>query len=114
MSGSCKRILSPFTGRKIRKAWSKTREKSIPEERRQNLAERDRGSCYNQEEWLQKFLDDKDAFYNGSESDDSDNNDENYNENIEGSRSKMFFKISFLKNFANFTGKHFIKNRLQH
>ena len=54
------------------------------EERRQNLAETDRASYYNQEEWLEEFLDDKDAFYNGSESDDhSDNDDENYNENIE-------------------------------
>ena len=41
------------------------------------------GSLYNQEEWLEEFIDDKGAFYNGSESDDSDNDDENYNENIE-------------------------------
>ena len=27
MSDGCKRILSPFTGRKKRKAWDKTREK---------------------------------------------------------------------------------------
>ena len=53
------------------------------EERRQNLAETDRGSYNNQEEWLKEFLDDKGAFYKGSESDDSDNDDENYNENIE-------------------------------
>ena len=32
---------------------------------------------------VRKFLDNKSAFYNGSESDDSDNDDENYNENIE-------------------------------
>ena len=37
-------ILSPFTGRKKRKAWNKTREKYMPEKRRQNLAEADRGS----------------------------------------------------------------------
>ena len=48
--------------------------------RRQNLAERDQGSYYNQEEWLEEFLDGKGTFYNNSESDDSDN-DENYNEN---------------------------------
>ena len=41
------------------------------------------GSLYNQEEWLEEFIDDKGAFYDGSESDDSDNDDENYNENIE-------------------------------
>ena len=43
----------------------------MPEERRQNLAEADRGSYYNEEEWLEEFLDDKGAFYSGIESDDS-------------------------------------------
>ena len=32
------------------------------EERRQNLAETDRRSFYNQEEWEEEFLNDKDAF----------------------------------------------------
>ena len=82
MSGARKRILSPFTGRKKRKSWNKTRGKYMPEERRQNLAETDRESYYNHEEWLGEFLDDKGAFYDGSESDDSEN-DENYNEKIE-------------------------------
>ena len=68
----------------------------MPEERRQNLAETDRGSYYNQEEQVEEFLDDIGAFYNGNESDDGDNDDENYNENME---------IVVLKNFANFTGK---------
>ena len=54
----------------------------MPEERIQNLAETDRGLYYNQEEWLEEFLDDKSAFYNSIEIDDSDNDDENYNENI--------------------------------
>ena len=83
MPGGRKRIRSPFTGRKTRKAWNKTTEKHIPEERRQNLAETDRGSYYKQEEWLEVFLDNKCGFSDGSESDDSDNDDENYNENIE-------------------------------
>ena len=65
------------------KAWNKTGEKSMPEERRQNLAETNRGLFYNQEEWVEEFLDYKGAFYNGSESDDSDNDDENYNKNME-------------------------------
>ena len=52
------------------------------EERRQNLAETDRGSYYDQEEWLEEFLHEG-VFYNGIESDDSDNDNENYNENIE-------------------------------
>ena len=52
----------------------------MPEEKRQNLAETDRESYYKQEEWLKAFLDDKSAFPDGSESDDSDNHDENYNE----------------------------------
>ena len=41
-----KLFLSPFTGRKKRKAQIKFREKHTPEERRQNLAETDRGSYY--------------------------------------------------------------------
>ena len=53
------------------------------QEKRQNLAETDRGSHYNQEEWLEEFLDDKSAFHNGSEREDSENHEENYHENIE-------------------------------
>ena len=83
MSGGRKRILSPFTGRKKRKAWNKTRGKYMPEVIRQNLTERDRGPHYNQEESLEEFLDDKVAFYNGSESDDSQNYDEDYNKKNE-------------------------------
>ena len=33
--------------------------------------------------WIVEFSDDKGAFYNGKESDNSDNDDENYNENNE-------------------------------
>ena len=51
----------------------------MPVKRRQNLAEKDRGSYY-KEEWLEEFLDSKGAFCNGNE---SDNNDESYNENNE-------------------------------
>ena len=47
-------VLSPFTGSK--KAWNKTREKYMPEEIWQNLAE-----------WLEKSLDDKGEFYNDTE-----------------------------------------------
>ena len=50
----------------------------MPEKRRQNLAEIERGSYYNQSEWEEEILDDK-----GSESDDGDNDDENANENVE-------------------------------
>ena len=55
----------------------------MPEERRHNLPETDMWSYYNQEEWVEEFLDDKGAFYNGSESDDGDSDDEKYNENME-------------------------------
>ena len=48
--------------------------------RRQNLAETDRGSYYNQEEWLEEFLEDKGVFCNVGESGDSHNDNENYNE----------------------------------
>ena len=54
----------------------------MPEERRQNLSETDRGSYYDQQQWVERFLDDKGAFYNDNESDDGDNHDENYNENM--------------------------------
>ena len=40
----------------------------MPVKRRQNLAETDKGSHY-KEKWLEEFLDSKDAFYNGNESD---------------------------------------------
>ena len=68
MSGGRKRILIPFTGRKKRKARNKTREKYMQEEKIQNLAETDKGQYYNQEEWLEEFMDDKGAIYNGTES----------------------------------------------
>ena len=54
----------------------------MPEERRKDLAETDRESYYNPEEWLEEFLDDKGAFDYGGESDDSENDDENDAENI--------------------------------
>ena len=47
MSDDRKLILSPFIGRKKRKAWTKTREKYMPVKRRQT--ETDRGSYYSQE-----------------------------------------------------------------
>ena len=50
----------------------------MPEERRQNLSETNRGSYYNQKVWVEEFLDDKGPFYNDNESDD----DESYNENM--------------------------------
>ena len=62
MSGGRKRVLSPFTWRKKQKAWNKTRRKYMPEKRKQNLGETDRGSYHNHEEWLEEFLDDKAAF----------------------------------------------------
>ena len=49
----------------------------MQEEGRQNLAETDGGS------YLEEFLDGIYGFYNGSETDDSNYADENYNENTE-------------------------------
>ena len=77
MSDGRKRILSPFTGCKKRKAWNKTREKYMPVKRRQNLAETGRRSYYKGER-LEEFLDSKGTFYNVNE---NDNDDESYNEN---------------------------------
>ena len=48
MSDGRKLILNPFTGRKKRKAWNKTREKYMPVKRRQ--VETDRGSYYSKED----------------------------------------------------------------
>ena len=55
----------------------------MPKKRRQNSAETDWGSFYNQEELVEEFLDDEGAFYKGSESDDGGHDDQNYNENME-------------------------------
>ena len=49
MSDDRKWTLSPFTGRKKRKVWNKTREKYMPVKRRQNLAETGRGLNYKEE-----------------------------------------------------------------
>ena len=51
--------------------------------RGQNLPETGKGSDYNQEKWLEEFLGNKGAFYNGNASDDSKNDDDNCTENIE-------------------------------
>ena len=56
MSDGHKLILSPFTGRKKQKAWNKTREKYMPEERRQNLAETDGGSHYKTKGMVRSIL----------------------------------------------------------
>ena len=58
-----------------------TGEKCMTEERRQNVAETNRGSYYSQEEWLEEFLDDK--------------GDENYNKNNEQQQlSEDFAKVA--------------------
>ena len=61
MADGRKGILSPFTGHKKRKAWNKTRVKCMPVNRRQNLAETDKGLYY-KEKWLEEFLDSKGTF----------------------------------------------------
>ena len=71
--------------------------KYMPEERRENLTETDKGLYYNQDEWLEEFSDDIDAFYNGSESDDNDNDDENSNDNIEAVVRRCSSQYVFLK-----------------
>ena len=50
MSDGHKLILSPFTGRKKRKAWNKAREKYMPVKRRQDLVQTDRASYYSKED----------------------------------------------------------------
>ena len=92
-----KRILSPFTGHKKQKAGNKTREKYMAVKRRLNLAETDRRSYCNKEEWLEEFLDGESAFYNGNKSGDSDNDGENYNENNEQQQSQEDFVNSWYR-----------------
>ena len=89
MSDGRKQILSSFTGCRKQKVWENKREKYMPVKRRQDLAETVRVSYY-KEEWSEKFLDSKGAFYNDNE---SDNDDESYSENNE--------KQQLLKGFAN-------------
>ena len=81
MSDGRKRILSFFTGRTKRKVWNKTREKYMPVQIIQNLAEMDRGLHYSKKEWLEEFLDGKGTSDNGNDSADNNNDDESYNEN---------------------------------
>ena len=68
----------------------------MPEERGQNWTETDRRSYYNQEEWLEKVSDEKGAFYYCSENDGSENDDDNYTENIEAVVRKCTSKHVFL------------------
>ena len=98
MSDGRKRILGPFTGRKKRTSWYKTREKYTPLKRKQNLAETRRGLYY-KEEWLEEFLYNKGAFYNGNKSDDDDDDDddESYNENKEQQQLTQGFASSCYK-----------------
>ena len=62
MPNGRKRILSSFTGHKKRKAWNKIRE--------------DYRVSYYKVEWLEEFLDSKCSFYNGNESDNDENNEQ--------------------------------------
>ena len=76
MSADRKRILSPFGGHKKRIPPNKKQRTVMTKENRQNLANTDRGSCYNQEEWSEEFLEDKGIFYNDSDSDSETYNNE--------------------------------------
>ena len=62
MSDGHKLILNPFTECKKRKAWNKTREKHMQEERRQNQLKQTGDHIIKQEEWLEAFIDDKSTF----------------------------------------------------
>ena len=52
MSDGRKLILSPFTGRKNRKAWNKTKERYMLEERRENLAKTDKSNGQKQSQTI--------------------------------------------------------------
>ena len=69
MSADQKHILSPFGGHKKRRLPNQKQRTAMTKENRQNLANTDRGSFYNQGAWLEEFLEDKAIFYNNSNSD---------------------------------------------
>ena len=71
-----KGILSPFGGRKKRIPPNKKQRTVMTKENRRNLANTDRGSYYNQEEWLEEFLEVKVIFYKDSDSDSETYNNE--------------------------------------
>ena len=56
MSIGRKRILSPLTWPEKQKSWNKTREKYMPEERRQIYPKQTRDQITKQKEWLESFL----------------------------------------------------------
>ena len=85
-------MLSPFRERKNRKLGIRL-EKNISRRKKT-----DRQSYYNQEEWLEQFLDNKGGFYDGSEGNDSENNDKESYWKYESSCLQMFFKITIPKN----------------
>ena len=69
MSADRMRVLSPFSGRKKRIPPNKKQRTVMAKENRQNLVDPDWGSHYNQDEWLEEFLEGKGIFYNDSDSD---------------------------------------------
>ena len=96
MSDVRNRILIPFTGRKNVKLGIRL-QKNICWKKADTIYWKQTGSYYNQEERLKELLDNKDGFYNGSESDDSDNDDEIYNENNEQQQVSEDFANNYCK-----------------
>ena len=82
MSAGRKQILSPFIGHKKRKAWNNTKQ-NICLKKENKIYLKQAGDHITIKEWVEEFIDDKGTFYNGSESDDGDNDYVNYNENME-------------------------------
>ena len=76
MSDGHKRILSPFTGCKKRKAWNQTREKYMPVKQTKLSWNRSRGIILRRGT-NRRVLDSKGACYNGNESDDVESYYEN-------------------------------------
>ena len=68
MSADRMRVLSPFSGRKKRIPPNKKQRTVMAKENRQNLVNPDWGSHYNQDEWLEEFLEGKGIFYSDSDS----------------------------------------------
>ena len=78
MSADQKHILSQFGGHKKRIPPNKKQRTVRTKENGQYLA--DRVSYYNQEEWLEEFLEDEGIFYNDSSSDSETYDNESSND----------------------------------
>ena len=89
-SDKCKyQINCAFSFKRKRTAWNKRKDKAMTLDTQVNLAESDKGSFYNQKEWLEEYEYGNGMFYS------------EYGDDVQTSAS------IFSKKFANVLVKHF-------